>query len=176
MTLMILAHPASQTSIANKAVIESLRQADVVLEVRDIGQLYPDHQIDVKKEQQALLHHDVVILQHPLYWYNMPAIMKSWMDQILTYQFAYGSQGDKLKGKKLIQSVTVGQTALEIQESVQELSSLVQATANYSQMDFVGTLALYDISTVTGNSPESIQLKAAHHGKALYQMIKNIER
>ncbi|MCO6514483.1 MAG: NAD(P)H-dependent oxidoreductase [Snodgrassella sp.] len=39
----------------------------------------------------------------------MPAILKIWFDQVFSYQFAYGSKGDKLKNKKLLVSMTVGQ-------------------------------------------------------------------
>lgn len=51
-------------------------------------------------EQEALLRHDTIILQYPMFWFNMPAILKLWFDEVFTYQFAYGSQGDKLKDKK----------------------------------------------------------------------------
>lgn len=44
-----------------------------------------------------------------MYWFNMPAILKIWFDEVFTYQFAYGSKGDKLKNKKLLPSLTVGQ-------------------------------------------------------------------
>ncbi|MFI7817770.1 NAD(P)H-dependent oxidoreductase, partial [Acinetobacter baumannii] len=58
---------------------------------------------------EALLRHDTIILQYPMFWFNMPAILKLWFDEVFTYQFAYGSQGDKLKDKKVIISMTVGQ-------------------------------------------------------------------
>lgn len=77
--------------------------------MRDIFQLYPDYKIDVSAEQKALLRHDTIILQYPMFWFNMPAILKLWFDEVFTYQFAYGSQGDKLKDKKVIISMTVGQ-------------------------------------------------------------------
>lgn len=109
MTLIVLGHPDIEQSIANKTIIESLQEHITDLEIRNIHQLYPDYKINVQEEQAALLRHDLIVLQYPMYWFNMPAILKLWFDEVLTYQFAYGSQGDKLKDKKLLQSLTVGQ-------------------------------------------------------------------
>ena len=60
---------------------------------------YPDFQIDVEHEQSALLAHDRVIFQFPMYWYSVPPLLKKWLDDVLTYGFAYGSSGDKLAGR-----------------------------------------------------------------------------
>ena len=51
--------------------------------MRDIFQLYPDYKIDVSAEQEALLRHDTIILQYPMFWFNMPAILKLWFDEVL---------------------------------------------------------------------------------------------
>ena len=45
---------------------------------------------DVKDEQQKLLWADAVILQFPLWWFSMPAILKGWVDQVYAYGFGYG--------------------------------------------------------------------------------------
>lgn len=45
---------------------------------------------DVKAEQDKLLWADALILQFPLWWYTMPAILKGWVDRVYAYGFAYG--------------------------------------------------------------------------------------
>lgn len=45
---------------------------------------------DIEAEQQKLLWADAVILQFPLWWYSMPAILKGWIERIYAYGFAYG--------------------------------------------------------------------------------------
>jgi NAD(P)H dehydrogenase (quinone) len=45
---------------------------------------------DVRAEQEKLLWADVLILQFPLWWYSMPAILKGWVDRVYAYGFAYG--------------------------------------------------------------------------------------
>ena len=43
-----------------------------------------------------------------MYWYNAPALMRLWFEQVLEHSFAYGSKGTSLKGKKLLVSFTTG--------------------------------------------------------------------
>ena len=76
MALIILAHPNYAPSVANRAVINGLQRSGLDLEIRPIAELYPDFQIDVAAEQQALLRHQTIVFQYPFYWYNMPAILK----------------------------------------------------------------------------------------------------
>lgn len=75
---------------------------------------------DVKAEQEKLLWADVLILQFPLWWYTMPAILKGWVDRVYAYGFAYGvgehsdtHWGDRfgegtLAGKRAMLIVTAG--------------------------------------------------------------------
>ncbi|MFG3491583.1 NAD(P)H-dependent oxidoreductase [Streptomyces sp. NPDC047972] len=75
---------------------------------------------DVRAEQEKLLWADTVILQFPLWWYAMPAILKGWVDRVFTYRFAYGvgehsdtKYGERygegtLAGRRALLSVTVG--------------------------------------------------------------------
>jgi NAD(P)H dehydrogenase (quinone) len=75
---------------------------------------------DVRAEQEKLLWADTVILQFPLWWYAMPAILKGWVDRVFTYHFAYGvgehsdtRYGDRfgegtLAGRRALLSVTAG--------------------------------------------------------------------
>lgn len=46
--------------------------------------------LDITAEQEKLRWADAVILQFPLWWYSMPAIMKGWVERVYAYGFAYG--------------------------------------------------------------------------------------
>uniref|UniRef100_A0A8C4QFZ5 N-ribosyldihydronicotinamide:quinone reductase 2 n=1 Tax=Eptatretus burgeri TaxID=7764 RepID=A0A8C4QFZ5_EPTBU len=48
---------------------------------------------DIVEEQEKLSDADLVIFQFPMYWFSMPAILKGWMDRVLTYGFAYTFPG-----------------------------------------------------------------------------------
>ena len=67
---------------------------------------YPRFDIDVTVEQQRLLDHDVILFQFPVFWYSSPSIIKEWQDLVLEHGFAYGADGDKLEGKRLMLAVT----------------------------------------------------------------------
>lgn len=105
--LILFAHPNYQRSHANKALLQALRKVEGIT-IHDLYQRYPSMFIDVAQEQQLLLEHDIIIFQHPLYWYSCPAIIKEWMDQVLEYGFAFGPQGHALKGKALLSAITTG--------------------------------------------------------------------
>ncbi|WP_277961251.1 NAD(P)H-dependent oxidoreductase [Pseudomonas sp. RIT-To-2] len=45
---------------------------------------------DIAAEQAKLLWADAVILQFPLWWFSMPAILKGWVDRVYAHGFAYG--------------------------------------------------------------------------------------
>ena len=104
--LIICGHPHLEQSVANAAMLEEYKQNSDV-EIRRIGDLYPNFKINVAEEQKALLEADVIVWQFPVYWYGLPSIMKKWQEDVLAHGFAYGS-GAKLGGKKLVVSATTG--------------------------------------------------------------------
>lgn len=104
-TVVIFSHSYFENSVSNKTILEALQKEENV-EIRNLETLYPDGKINVEAEQKALLGADVIVFQHPFFWYSVPPMLKRWMDDVLAYGFAYGSEGDKLKGKKFIHSFT----------------------------------------------------------------------
>ncbi|CAM9695558.1 unnamed protein product [Lampetra fluviatilis] len=87
---------------------ESFRYGEETAAAWEKGKLSQDIVNEQKKVQDA----DLVIFQFPLYWFSMPAIMKGWMDRVLTRGFAYGfpqfyESGPFTKKKALI-SITTG--------------------------------------------------------------------
>jgi glutathione-regulated potassium-efflux system ancillary protein KefF len=69
--------------------------------VRDLYALYPDYFIDVAAEQAALAAARLVVWLHPIQWYSMPPLMKLWVDEVLSFRWAYGPGGTALHGKDL---------------------------------------------------------------------------
>src|SRR3546814_19564364 len=45
---------------------------------------------DIALEQEKLLWADALILQFPLWWFSMPAILKGWLERVYASGFAYG--------------------------------------------------------------------------------------
>lgn len=100
--LLLVAHPDLRRSRVNRRLLDAARRlTDVHLEVRDLYALYPDFAIDVEVEQAALQRADLIVWLHPVQWYSMPALMKLWLDEVLSYGWAYGHDGHALAGKDL---------------------------------------------------------------------------
>jgi len=76
--------------------------------INDLYEQYPDLYINVDREQGLLLSHDIIVLQHPFYWYSSPAIIKQWFDLVLEHNWAYGSRGQALAGKKMMNVISCG--------------------------------------------------------------------
>jgi NAD(P)H dehydrogenase (quinone) len=70
---------------------------------------------DVEVEQRKLLDADLVVLQFPLWWYGMPAIMKGWVDRVFEAGFAYDViDPDTGRARKYGDGGLVGRRALTI--------------------------------------------------------------
>ncbi|KAJ8101615.1 flavoprotein-like protein [Lipomyces tetrasporus] len=71
---------------------------------------------DVKAEHKKLLWADFLILQFPLWWWTMPAILKGWVDRVYSYGFAYGrgEHSDKHWGDRFGEGVFAGKRAMLI--------------------------------------------------------------
>lgn len=71
---------------------------------------------DVNAEQEKLLWADVLILQFPLWWFTMPAILKGWVDRVYSYGFAYGvgEHNEKRWGDRYGQGTMAGKRAMLI--------------------------------------------------------------
>jgi glutathione-regulated potassium-efflux system ancillary protein KefG len=105
--LVLAAHPRPSTSLVQRALTAAARLVPGVT-VHDLYAAYPDFGIDAAREQQLLLAHDVIIFQHPFYWYSSPAILKEWQDIVLDFGWAYGPGGTQLHGKTMLQAISTG--------------------------------------------------------------------
>lgn len=105
--LIVFSHPKFETSRVHKHLIEVAQSLPDVT-ISDLYQQYPNFNINVQKEQDLLLENDIIILQHPVYWYSCPPILKQWIDLVLSYGWAYGVGGNKLEGKVLFNVVSSG--------------------------------------------------------------------
>jgi glutathione-regulated potassium-efflux system ancillary protein KefG len=105
--LILFFHPLFEKSSANKALVRNIPKSENIT-FHDLYEEYPNFDIDIKREQLLLSQHDIIIWQHPMYWYNCPALMKQWIDMVLVYGWAYGKNGESLKDKQLFQVITTG--------------------------------------------------------------------
>jgi glutathione-regulated potassium-efflux system ancillary protein KefG len=104
--LLVVGHPDLSGSKANAALVDAVRDLAHVT-VHDLYAAYPDFQIDADAEQALLAEHDVIVFQHPVYWYNTTPLFKQWQDKVLTYGWAFTLDGSasQLAGKKAVVAV-----------------------------------------------------------------------
>ena len=101
-TLILVVHPHLNESLINKRWVEELQKHPDKYEVHQLYEAYPDGRIDVAAEQQLTERYERIVFQYPLYWFNCPPLFKTWLDEVLTYGWAYGSQsGYKMGGRKI---------------------------------------------------------------------------
>ena len=100
-TLVILAHPNMENSRINKRWKEELEKYPDKITVHELYKEYPDWNINIEKEQELLEKHNNIIFEFPLYWYSSPPILKKWLDEVLSYNWAYGNKY-RLEGQKKV--------------------------------------------------------------------------
>ena len=97
---VIAAHPNWRDSRVNRQ-LHTAATTTAGVSVCDLYETYPDYAIEVQAEQAKLDAAQLVVLMHPVQWYSMPALLKLWVDEVLSYGWAYGQGASALKGKDL---------------------------------------------------------------------------
>ena len=150
--LVLLAHPSIDRSEVNRPLAKAAKGLEGINLV-DLYAEYPDFQIDIDREQERLLDHDVIVFQHPLYWYSTPAILKEWQDLVLEHGFAYGSEGTALHGKIFLNAISAGGSeAAYCSEgynhfTIRELLHPLEQTALLCGMVYLAPFALFGSRT-----------------------------
>ncbi len=106
-TLIVYAHPSPHKSRVNRHLFQAATSLDFVTG-RDLYECYPHFYVDIAVEQQLLRQYEVIVFQFPLYWYSAPALLKEWVDTVLTRGFSYGEGERALKNKSFMLAVTTG--------------------------------------------------------------------
>ena len=146
--LVLFAHPALQKSRIN-IHLENAAKAVAGVTFHDLYEAYPRFDIDVAREQQLLVDHDVIVVQHPFYWYSTPSILKEWQDLVLEHGWAYGSDGTALRGKRWMHAITTGGaeeaycSAGYAGMTVRQLLAPLEKTANLCGMVFLSPFLVH---------------------------------
>lgn len=146
--IVYYAHPGNKYSHANAQMIRRARAVTDITLV-DLYAEYPRFDIQIDREQQRLLEHDVILLQFPMFWYSTPSLLKEWQDLVLEHGFAYGAGGDRLKGKHLMLAVTAAGDRDAYSEQgyqrypIRTFLTPLERTVRLCHMAFVAPYVLY---------------------------------
>jgi glutathione-regulated potassium-efflux system ancillary protein KefG len=149
-----------------------LQEEDMI--VHDLYAEYPEGRINMEREQQLLVEHDRIVFQFPFYWYSSPSLLKEWQDVVLTYGWAYGSAGTKLRGKEFVLAISTGGPEVAYQAggfnqySISELTKPFQATANLTGMRFLPTFKTQGARLLTNEQVRESAEQLVLHLKASY--------
>ena len=166
--LRYYAHPGHRMSHANKAMHQRARGVEGITQV-DLYEDYPRFDINVEREQQRLVEHDVILFQFPIFWYSTPSILKEWQDLVLEHGFAYGDAGEALAGKKMMLAVTAAGPEEAYQKDGYQHHELrtfltpLEQTAHLCGMEFVPPYVLFGSlrAPAEGRLPDHVEGFAA---------------
>lgn len=162
-TLVIAAHPNIAQSAVNKRWLAQLRRYSERFTVHELYAAYPDGKIDIAAEQRLADAHQALVLQFPVYWFNCPPLLKQWLDDVLTYGWAYGSQGKALAGKKTAIAVSLGTPAADYTRegavgcTVAEALRPFELSLRYCNADYRPMFAFHTIDSNAGYTEAALQ-------------------
>lgn len=179
--LIVSGHTDLNDSVANKTILEEIEKKLPNVEISYLDKLYPDYKINVKDEQEKLLKADIIVLQYPVFWYSMPSLLECWMEKVFEYGFSHGGESKKLKGKKLIVSLTTGAkeemyTKDEIGE-IEDYLNPIEATCKLCEMDFIGYIYTGGVSFAFRTDPgkiDQMKLISKENANKLIKLLNEI--
>ncbi len=178
--LIVNGHTYMNKSIANKRVMDILKEKYPNAVINELVSLYPDYRINVEKEKQKLIHADTIIIQSPLFWFSLTSLVMRWIEEVFTHGFAYGSEGCALEGKKVIVGITAGSSNEDYSNgkvgiSIDEIIKTLEVTFKFCKMDFLGTVFTGSMFN-TGNSTQeeilNMEKLAEKHCNDIFKFIQ----
>jgi len=134
---------------------------------------------DIQEELDKLLWADLLILNFPIYWFSVPAILKGWIDRVLVSGVCYGGkrfydQGG-LAGKQALVTVTLGGREHMFGEDAihgpleDMLRPLLRGTLAYVGLDVLSPFVAWHVPYISADSRE--QLLVGYH-----QRLENLDQ
>lgn len=173
--LILFAHPRFERSANNSRLMLGIPEMQDIT-FHDLYEIYPDFNIDIEQEKKLLLDHQIIIWQHPFYWYSAPPILKQWIDLVLGFGWAYGPGGDALTGKIIFNSITSGGQRSAYDKdghnrfTVHELLAPFEQTAFLCKMIYLPPFVVHGTHRIL---PEELNQMALQYRNVLDRLIKS---
>ena len=171
--LILFAHPLFEKSNINDALVKNIPDSPNIT-FHDLYQEYPEFDIDMKREQQFLLMHDIIIWHHPMYWYSCPPLLKQWIDIVLEHGWAYGKEGKALQGKTLMQVITTGGRKENYNPTGRDRYTITQLLEPFNQTAKVCNMTYIPPFVVHG-AHSMTQEEYTENGKLYRQILEYLE-
>ncbi|TNJ29459.1 NADPH oxidoreductase [Giardia muris] len=159
--VLYYSHSVEPKSAVNAPLIEAARQLSNV-RVRWLESLYPSLQLtpeQVAAEKKIIEESDAIFFQFPVYWFSCPGMLKTFIDSVFTYGWAFGS-ASVLKGKKYRIIMTTGGKAESYsgEFTIDDVAKPFIASAVYCKMVPLPFHVLYADSPTEGRVENYLEL------------------
>ncbi|MGX7092085.1 NAD(P)H-dependent oxidoreductase [Hutsoniella sourekii] len=154
-TRVYLAHPQVEDSGSQQFLIQSGQALTKTHYKYLMQEVDRQGNFDREKEIEDLLATDRIIFQFPLYWYQAPAILKQWLDQVLDTDFKLDDLYQDLAGKELGLVINMGVKAQAFQPTgregrvISDLLSPYETLARHFQMTYLEPFLIHQYDRLT---------------------------
>ena len=172
--LLIVAHPNLDDSRVNKRLLKEAKAISKI-KIHDLYACSPNDEIDVQREQNLLLEHDLIVFQHPLYWYSVPFLLKKWQEKVLVNGWAYGAEKNP-KGKKFLHAITTGSAKKSYQRegafkyTYEEFLSPIEGMTRFMGAE---TLPYFIVDNTHRISDEALETAAHSYNQLLIRLVEH---
>ena len=184
--LVVSGHTDLQkNSFANKIILDRLSEIMPEAEYVYLDTEYPGWTFNVEREQERLKSADVIVMQFPFFWYGVPSIMHTWMEEVFVHGFSHGSKGKALVGKKLLVSFTSGapeemyQTGGVQGYPVDDFLTPLKQFARACGMEWTGYVYSGGLSYASRHDDEKLRQmkeKALLHAERVAEKVRSLGR
>ena len=140
-TMVVISHPTIQTSSSQQFFLATLKGEDFVT-IRHLDEVWSEAKPHFTRviEEKALVESGAqrLILQFPMYWYQAPAVMKEWIDTVMSKSATFAKQ---IKELGIVVTLGVKKEAFRAggkeQFTISELLRPFQALANAMRWNYL---------------------------------------
>lgn len=170
--LVLYAHPRPERSVVNRR-LKRVAEGISGVTVADLYAEYPTFDINVLREQERADAHDVLIFQHPVYWFSSPSLVKEWVDRVVT--FGWALEKEALRGKIYLHAVS---TAASHGVFAKEVTGRAALRAHFSSFETMAGLCgmryLPPFSLFREIEDESRKDRLDYHAAAYATLLRDL--
>ncbi len=165
-TLIIVDHPFYDQSVVNRRWLDEVRKYPDEFVVRNLQSSYPRSSVDPALEHSIIDNNGTIVFQFPMFWFNTPPMLKSWVDIVLSPGWAYAG-GKHLQGRKVAFAVTCGGAEenytreSELGNTVEDFLNSYICSFKRCGADYAGLYTFYNAKPVKGDLDMTVVAESA---------------
>ena len=179
-TMVVISHPTIQTSSSQQFFLATLKGEETVT-VRHLDEVWSERKPHFTRttEEKALLESEAkrLILQFPMYWYQAPAVMKEWIDTVMSKSARFAKQ---IKELGIVVTLGVKEEAFRAggkeQFTISELMRPFQALANAMGWKYLPIFEVHQFDYKTEEAKQTLLVEYLQYvTKEHHETLKNTE-